>query len=56
MDGKRKKIKIDIALNNAAIAKGELTIDAEPVVTVIESKIPAELADKNNEMMKNIVK
>lgn len=56
IEGNRKKIRVAIALNNPAIPEGEFTMDAEPVVTVIESKIPAELAAKNKEMIKNITK
>ena len=56
IEGNRKKIRVAIALNNPAIPEGELTIDAEPVVTVKASKIPAEAAEKNKEIIKNISK
>ncbi|GGK32248.1 hypothetical protein GCM10007962_28290 [Yeosuana aromativorans] len=54
MDGNKKKIKVAIPLNNPLIPIGELTTLEEPVVTVKKSKIPAELADKNNDSNKKI--
>ena len=45
IEGNKKNIKKVILLNSELIALGELTIFAEPTVTVMESKIPAEAAD-----------
>jgi len=56
IDGNKKKIKIVSALNKPTIPKGEFTILAELVVTVKESKSPADAADKNNDKIKNMAK
>tara|TARA_R110002050_G_scaffold42086_5_gene101669 strand:+ start:2234 stop:2404 length:171 start_codon:yes stop_codon:yes gene_type:complete len=53
MDGNKKKINVVKPLNNPVTPIGELTILEEPVETVRKSKIPAELADKNNDNTKN---
>ena len=44
MDGNKKKIKTVSPLKSPVIPIGELTILAELVVAVIESKIPADVA------------
>jgi hypothetical protein len=54
MDGNKKKIKVVKPLNKPLTPIGEFTILDEPVVTVRKSKIPAELADKNNDNNKKI--
>ena len=54
IEGNKKKIKIVKPLNNPATPIGELTIKAEPVVTVKESKIPAEPAERNSAIIKKI--
>jgi len=47
MEGKRKKINMVNPFNKPLIPIGELTILAEPVLTVKKSKTPAALAAKN---------
>ena len=54
MDGNKKKINVVNPLNNPVTPIGEFTIFEDPVETVIKSKIPAELADKNDDNTKNI--
>ena len=54
MDGNKKKIKVVKPLNKPITPIGEFTILEEPVVTVIKSKIPAALADINNDNIKNM--
>jgi len=54
MEGNKKNIKVVKPLNNPITPIGEFTIFEEPVVTVRKSKMPAELADKNKDSIKNI--
>jgi len=54
IEGNKKKIKVDNPLKRFEIPVGEFTIIAEPVVTVSESKIPAEAAAINNDNIKKI--
>ena len=54
IEGNKKKIKTDKPLNNPVTPKGEFTINDEPVVTVKESKIPAEPAERNKAIIKKI--
>jgi hypothetical protein len=46
IDGKRKNINVVNPLNKPFTPIGEFTIFDEPVVTVKESKIPADAAEK----------
>ena len=55
IDGNKKKIKTARPLNNPITPNGELTINEEPVVTIKESKIPAEPAERNKAIIKNMV-
>ena len=54
MEGNKKKIKTVIPLNKPVILEGEFTIEDDPVVVVILSKIPAALAEKNKAIIKKI--
>ena len=54
IDGNKKKINTVKPLNNPVTHNGEFTINDEPVVTVKASKIPAEPAERNNAIIKNI--
>tara|TARA_R110002126_G_scaffold149420_1_gene295367 strand:+ start:126 stop:311 length:186 start_codon:yes stop_codon:yes gene_type:complete len=54
IEGNKKNIKIAMPLKRPLIPDGEFTKDDDPVVTVILSKIPAELAAKNRPIIKNI--
>lgn len=54
MEGNKKNIKVATPLNNPLMPIGELTTFEEPVVTVKKSKMPAELAEKNNDNTKNM--
>ena len=54
MDGNKKKINVVNPLNKPTTPIGEFTTLEEPVETVRKSKIPAALADRNNDNKKNI--
>ena len=54
IEGNKKKIKTDMALNKPLTELGELTIDDDPVVTVTLSKMPAALAEKSMAIIKKI--
>lgn len=54
MDGNKKKINVVNPLNNPTTPIGELTTFDEPVETVIKSKIPAALEERNNDNIKNM--
>lgn len=56
MEGNKKKIKTESALNNPFTPIGEFTILEELVVAVIESKKPAEAVDKKKDNAKKITK
>jgi len=55
IEGNKKKINAVNPLNNPITPIGELTIFEELVETVRKSKIPAALAERNNDNIKNIV-
>jgi hypothetical protein len=46
IEGNKKKINVVKPLNKPLTPIGEFTILEEPVVTVIKSQIPAEVAEK----------
>jgi hypothetical protein len=54
IDGNKKKIKVVKPLNKPTTPMGEFTTFDEPVDTVRKSKIPAALAERNNDNMKNM--
>jgi len=54
MEGNKKKIKVVKPLNSPTTPIGEFTIFEDPVDTVRKSKIPAELAERNNDNNKNM--
>jgi hypothetical protein len=54
MEGNKKKINVVNPLNSPTTPMGELTTLEEPVVTVRKSKIPAALAERNNDNIKNM--
>jgi hypothetical protein len=54
IEGNKKNIKIVNVLNKPETPIGEFTILEEPVVAVLESKKPAEAADKKNANNKKI--
>jgi len=56
MEGNKKKIKIDRALNKFVTPIGELTILEELVVAVIKSKKPALEADRKKDKAIKITK
>ena len=56
IDGNKKKIKTVRPFNKLLTPIGEFTILEEPVVAVIESKKPAEAADKKNDSKKKMTK
>ena len=55
MAGNRKKIKVEIVLNIAAIRAGEFTISALPTVALTSSKNPALIADIASAARKNVM-
>lgn len=56
IDGNKKKIKTVSPFNKLLTPMGEFTILEEPVVAVMESKKPAEVADKKNDNKKKMTK
>lgn len=56
IDGNKKKIKTVSPFNKLLTPMGEFTILEEPVVAVMESKKPAEAADKKNDNKKKMTK
>jgi hypothetical protein len=56
IEGNKKKIKTVRPFNKLLTPIGEFTILDELVVAVIESKKPAEAADKKNDNRKKIAK
>lgn len=56
IEGNKKKIKTVNPFNKPLTPIGEFTILEEPVVAVIESKKPAEAADKKKANNKNIIR
>jgi hypothetical protein len=54
IDGNKKNTKVVKPLNNPITPIGEFTIFEDPVVTVRESKIPAEAAAKSRANKKKI--
>ena len=56
IDGNKKKIKTVSPFNKLLTPIGEFTILEEPVVAVMESKKPAEAADKKNDNKKKMTK
>ncbi len=54
IEGNRKKIKMVNALKLPLILIGEFTILDEPTVPVMESQIPADVADKRKAIIKKI--
>lgn len=56
IDGNRKNIKMDRPLNRLLTPIGEFMTNAEPVVAVTESNIPAEAEEINTDNRAKIVR